>query len=100
MFDSTQTVVGGDNFMCYLSPDFDAANRAARREVDEKKRIPLWHKCHQILNEDQPYMFLWFTKEMYFVDARFENVQPTPIGMTSFMHLEWFAPVNRQKYTK
>lgn len=99
MFDSSQTVVGGDNFMCYISPEFDAAVRAARREVDEKKRIPLWHKCHRILNEDQPYMFLWFTKEMYFVDGRIENVQPTPVGMTPGLHTEWFVPRDRQKWT-
>jgi peptide/nickel transport system substrate-binding protein len=100
MFDSSQTVVGGDNFMCYISPEFDAANRQARRTVDQKARVPLWHKCHQILNEDQPYMFLWFTKEMYFVDGRFHNVQPTPLGLTSSLHLEWFVPSDRQKWTK
>jgi hypothetical protein len=45
-------------------------------------------------------MFLWFTKEMYFVDGRFHNVQPTPLGLTSSLHLEWFVPSDRQKWTK
>jgi hypothetical protein len=37
---------------------------------------------------------------MYFVDARFQNVQPTPIGLTSGMHMEWFVPSAQQKWTK
>jgi peptide/nickel transport system substrate-binding protein len=100
MFDSSQTVVGGDNFMCYINPEFDAAIRTARRETDEKKRIPLWFKCHQILNDDQPYMFLWFTKEMFFIDGRLRNVQPTPVGLTPGIQIEWFAPRDRQKWTR
>jgi peptide/nickel transport system substrate-binding protein len=100
MFASSQTVTGGDNFMCYINPEFDKAISAARRTVDEKKRIPLWNKCHRILNEDQPYMFLWFTKEMYCVDGRFQNVQTTPLGLTPGLHVEWFVPSASQKWTK
>jgi peptide/nickel transport system substrate-binding protein len=100
MFHSSQTVVGGDNFMCYINPELDAAVSEARRTVDEKKRIPLWHKVHRILNEDQPYMFLWFTKEMYCVDGRYKNVQPTPLGLTPGLHVEWFVPRGAQKRTR
>jgi peptide/nickel transport system substrate-binding protein len=101
MFHSSQTVTDGDNFMCYISPEFDAAVAAARREVDDKKRPALWYKCHQILNDEQPYMFLWFTKEMYFVDGRIKNVQPTPLGLPPAIHVEWFVPGDRQqKWTK
>ena len=45
-------------------------------------------------------MFLWFTKEMYCVDGRFQNVQPTPLGLTPGLHVEWFVPADRQKWTK
>lgn len=100
MFDSSQTTTGADNFMCYINPEFDAAIRAARRTVNEQKRIPLWNKCHRILNEDQPYMFLWFTKEMYCVDGRYKNVQTTPLGLTPGLHTEWFVPREAQRWTK
>ena len=45
-------------------------------------------------------MFLWFTKEMYFLDARIQNVQTTPVGLPPAMHVEWFVPMDRQKWVK
>jgi peptide/nickel transport system substrate-binding protein len=102
MFDSSQTVVGGDNFMCYISPEFDAANRQARRTVDQKARVPLWHKCHQILNEDQPYTFLINQKYLYFFDKRIKNVKPAKLGLNYWQYntgpIVWYVPGPMQKY--
>ena len=98
MFHSSQTVEGGDNYMSYKNPELDKAIDDARRTIDESKRMELWHKAHQILHEDQPYTFLFFRKELRFIDARIENIQLTKLGMSGLE--EWFVPAGKQKYTQ
>jgi peptide/nickel transport system substrate-binding protein len=98
MFHSSQMVEGGDNYMSYKSPELDKAIDEARRTIDESKRMELWHKVHQILHEDQPYTFLFFRKELRFLDRRIQNIQLTKLGMSALE--EWFVPADKQKYTQ
>jgi peptide/nickel transport system substrate-binding protein len=98
MFHSSQTVEGGDNFMSYKNPELDKVIDEARRTVDEAKRMELWHKVHRIIAEDQPYTFLFFRKELRFLDGRIENVQLTRLGMNGFD--EWYVPAAKQKYSQ
>jgi peptide/nickel transport system substrate-binding protein len=100
MFHSKWTQPNGDNFMCYINPELDKILEQARTTIDKQKRIPLWHKAHKIFLEDQPYMFLWFTKEMFWVDGRIKNVRPTPLGMPSSLHTEWYVPRDKRKWAK
>lgn len=98
MFHSTQSMNEGDNFVSYKSDDLDATISEARRTLDEAKRMTLWRKAHAILNEDQPYTFLSFGKNLLFVDRRFENVELTKIGLNP--RVEWFVPAGGQRWTK
>jgi peptide/nickel transport system substrate-binding protein len=98
MFDSSQMMAGGDNFMSYRSEELDGAIRAARREVDEERRMPMWRQAHRILHEDQPYMFLWFGKSLVFVDDRIQNARETKMGLTP--RTEWYVPQERQRWTR
>jgi peptide/nickel transport system substrate-binding protein len=98
MFHSTQTVAGGDNFMSYKNPELDALIDRARATLNEEERMGLWKQCHRILNEDQPYMFLWFPKALVFVDKRFENVKELRSGLTP--RTEWYVPQARQRWTR
>lgn len=98
MFDSSQMIAGGDDFMSYKNPDLDAAIEQARKTVDEAARMVLWHKAHAILHEDQPYTFLFFSKSLRFIDARIDNLQLIKLGMNPLE--EWFVPHDHQKYTQ
>jgi peptide/nickel transport system substrate-binding protein len=100
MFDSSQSGADGDDFMNYANPAVDTALRRARTTLDPKKRLPLWQEAQRLLYEDQPYMFLWFTKETWLVDGRVKNVQPGPLGLPSAVRTEWFVPRDRQKWEK
>jgi peptide/nickel transport system substrate-binding protein len=100
MFDSSQSVADGDNFMWYANPDADRVIRQARTTIDPAKRTPLWHEVQKLIYEDQPYMFLWFTKEMFLVDGRIRNVNAGPLGLPASDRLEWFVPRGAQKWTK
>ena len=97
MFHSKWTQPHGDNFMCYINPELDRVLEQARSTIDQKKRIPLWHKAHQIIHDDQPYMFLWFTKDLYLVDGRIRNVRTDKLGLPGPVRFEWYVPQKLQK---
>ncbi len=97
MFHSDQMVAGGDNFMSYKNAELDQLISTARTTLDEDKRMEMWKRCHQILNEDQPYMFLWFGKSLTFVNKRFENVRQLRSGLTP--RTEWYVPQDKQRWT-
>lgn len=95
MFDSSQAITEGDNFMSYKSSALDGAVRQARRTVDEDKRMALWRQAHRQLHEDQPYTFLFFAKSLIFVDKRIENIQRVKLGLNP--RIEWFVPKASQR---
>ena len=103
MFHSSQ-IKEGDNVMSYRSEELDKAIESARTEVDPAKRMPLWHKAHQILHEDQPYTFLIISQSLIFVDKRIENVNRTKSGLNYFgqdvMPIPWYVPRGLQKHTE
>lgn len=85
----------GHNFISFNSPEADALIEQAVRELDEKKRMALWHKFHRLLHEEQPYTFLWAQKRLAFVQPRFENTKPYKTGLDP---TDWFVPFDKQKH--
>jgi peptide/nickel transport system substrate-binding protein len=96
MFDSHEIEKGGEDWMSYKNPELDQLIESARQTIDEKKRLELWRKCHGILNEDQPYTFMYTSKSLLFLDKRIHNVQKIPLGINDLT--EWFVPKGMQKY--
>ncbi len=103
-FHSSQTEPGGDNFASYINPALDALIEQARAELDEDKRIALWHRAHEILWEDQPYTFLMRNKTLAFVDRRMRGVETVPAGLNTGglwrVPIEWYVPTAEQKYSR
>lgn len=98
MFHSTQAVEGGDNFISYRNPELDRLIDAARAEVDEDKRMRLWHEAERILVEDQPYTFLFRRNTLAFVDRRIENLENTALGLNLMaVPVEVFVPIAQQR---
>jgi peptide/nickel transport system substrate-binding protein len=54
---STQIPPQGQNFVFYANPEADRLIDEGRREVDQKKRVPIYHQLHEVLAADQP--FTW-----------------------------------------
>ena len=96
MFHSSQIADNGDNYTSYSSADVDAAIDAARRSVDEPRRLELWQKCHRILHEDQPYTFLRNAESLVFIDKRIHNVERSRISLNyverDTMPIPWYVP--------
>ena len=98
MFHSTQTVEGGDNFMSHRNPKLDRLIDAARAEVDEAARMPLWRQAERVLVEDQPYTFLFRRNSLVFVDHRISNLENTALGLNLMMvPVEIYVPFALQR---
>lgn len=98
MFHSDQIEDGGDNTIGYTNPELDKVIEAARRTVDESKRMKLWQEAHRILHGDQPYTFLMTRNELAFLSGRVKNVQVLPLGLNDLV--EWYVPKGSQKWEK
>jgi len=99
MFHGSQTDNGGDNFVGNKNPELDKLIDAARATVDEAKRMPLWQQTEAIMHDDQPYTFLMRRKTMAFIDKRIHNIEQTQLGLNSgFVPVEWYVPLEMQKY--
>src|SRR5205085_4848023 len=85
----------GDNYVQFSSPEVDAAIQKARRTMDEKTRMPLWHEVHRFIHEGEPYTFLFTDKELDAIDKRFKGVEPTKEGLM-YTKNEWYVPKSAQ----
>lgn len=102
LFDSSQIADNGDNYMSYSNPKLDKLMREARSTIDEGKRIPLWRECHRIINDDQPYTFLFDRMALAFFDDRIQNIELSKVGLNYIsrwaMPIPWYVPKARQKW--
>ncbi|QDU34680.1 Oligopeptide-binding protein AppA precursor [Poriferisphaera corsica] len=93
----TEMIETGDNFMSYSNPELDELIDLAARTVAKSERLPIWHKTHQILYEDQPYTFLFTRESIRLINDRIHNVHRVSAGLND--PTEWFVPTAEQKYT-
>lgn len=98
MFHSSQTLEGGDNFIGYRNPELDRLIDAARAEVDEARRMPLWRAAERVLYEDQPYTFLFRRMTLAFIDERIANLENTALGLNLMaVPVEVYVPAAKQR---
>jgi peptide/nickel transport system substrate-binding protein len=93
---SSQADNKGSNHVSYKNPEVDRILEEYRREFDPQKRIHLYKRFQQILNEDQPYTFLYMPKSAVATDKRFKGVEVLPIG--GLRPRDWWVPLPLQKY--
>ena len=87
----------GSNFVGFKNAEADSLIEQARQEFDRPKRIELYRKFSEIVNEEQPYTFLFCRKATVAVAKRFENVIVYPLGVDP---IEWYVPQGLQKYAE
>ena len=96
IWSSTQ-ITSGSNFVGFNNAEADKLINQARQEFDRQKRIELYRKFSEIVNDEQPYTFLFCRKATVAVAKRFANVTVYPLGVDP---LEWYVPIPLQKYTE
>ena len=92
---SSQAANKGSNVISFKNARADALLEEYRRTFDPEKRIELYREFQHILNQEQPYTFLFIQKSLLAVDRRFQDVKlypqrPRPI--------EWWVPKAQQRY--
>jgi len=76
----------GSNFVGFKNAEADRLIEEGRQEFDREKRAAMNQRLHQIIDDIQPYTFLYSNPYLIALDRRFENVKIHPIGMDP---LEW-----------
>jgi peptide/nickel transport system substrate-binding protein len=92
---SSQAANKGSNHISYKNARVDQILENYRREFDPEKRVELYREFQRILNDEQPYTFLFARKTVSAVERRFRSVEIYPAGLRP---LEWWVPLAAQKY--
>ena len=94
---SSKTREGEFNFVGYKNEEVDRLLVEGRRTFDEAKRAAIYHRIHELIYADQPYMFLYSADILPIVNSRFRNVEASPIGI-GYNFIKWFVPKSEQRY--
>lgn len=97
IFHSSKVKPAEFNFVSYSNPEVDRLLVEGRRTFDREKRAEIYHKIHEILYDDQPYMFLYIPNSLVAVHNRFEGIEPSAIGI-GYNFIEWWVPKSKQRY--
>jgi len=92
---SSQAANKGSNHISYKNGRVDKILEDYRREFDPKKRIELYKEFQKILNQEQPYTFLFARKFVSAVQRRFRGTEVYPEGLKP---QEWWVPPSARRY--
>jgi len=87
----------GSNFVGFENAEADRIMEQARMTFDKSERAKLYHRFHEIVNEEQPYTFLYTGSALIARSARFQNVKVYKGGIDI---LEWQLPNNVESKTE
>jgi peptide/nickel transport system substrate-binding protein len=57
--------------------------------------MELWHQFQRVVYDEQPYTWLYSEEDCAFINGRFKNTEPYPLGLAE---LDWYVPAADQKY--
>jgi ABC-type transport system substrate-binding protein len=69
----------GGNVSFYANPRFDSLVTAARRELDDAKRVALYREADALAFSDAPMIFLYFYNQLYALQPWIEGFKPPVI---------------------
>jgi len=76
----------------YANPRVDALIEQARGEVDQQKRRDRYVDVQQILNDELPYIHLWYLDNVLVHNRRVRNVKLNPSGNYDFLLTAELSP--------
>lgn len=91
----------GYNFVGYNNPEYDRVARAQRLAVDRTARQALIYEAQDIINADQPYVFLVYPTKSYAYDKTvFDGaslINQPGLGIKNFLSFVAARPLGAQK---
>ena len=96
---SSKTKEGQFNFVGYANYEVDKLLLEGRRTFDISERKKIYYKIHEILYNEQPYLFLYVPDALPILHSRFKGVE---VGVAGIGHnfIRWFVPEKEQKYVR
>lgn len=94
---SSKTKEGEFNFIGYQNQAVDELIIAGRQNFDQEKRKEIYRKIHEIIFDEQPYMFLYAPDALVMLDKRFKGIDPGPAGITHNF-IRWWVKKNERRY--
>lgn len=68
----------GAAYSTYSNPEFDALISKAGQTLDTDERLELYHQAAQFAHDDAPFIFLYQQVDIYGLNSRVQNWQPSP----------------------
>ena len=96
---SSKTREGEFNFIGYKNEEVDRLLIEARRTFDQEKRKAFYHRIHEIIYDEQPYMFLYVPESLSILHRRFKGIKPALLGI-GYNFIDWWVPKAEQKYNR
>lgn len=97
IFHSSRNGPGQFNFVSYQNEEVDRLLEQGRKTFEEEKRAPFYRRIHEIIADDEPYVFLYVPEALSILHKRFQGVTVTPLGI-GYDFIRWFVPGSKQKY--
>jgi len=85
------------NFVSYANAEVDDLLEKGRRTFDRAERKKYYDRLQEVLDEEQPYTFLYVAESLPIVHKRFHGIEPAPAGI-AYNFNEWYVPASVQKY--
>ncbi|MBE6390406.1 MAG: hypothetical protein E7043_09615 [Lentisphaerae bacterium] len=94
IFHSSQASDNGDNFVSFKNSRADFLIESLRQEFDLEKRIKISREIESILQQEQPYTFMFYPDSLLAVSSKYENIRLFPLGVEpiSFYLKKEFLP--------
>ncbi|MBN1587203.1 MAG: peptide-binding protein [Candidatus Omnitrophica bacterium] len=96
---SSQIGEGKYNFVSYHNAEVDELLVKGRTTFDQEARAACYRRIHEIIHEEQPYMFLFVGDALPIVHARFQGIEPTIAGI-GYNLKDWYVPKSQQRYLR
>ena len=96
---SSKTKQGEFNFVGYSNAEVDDLLLRGRRTFNQEERRVIYHRIHEILYQDQPYLFLFVPDALPILNSRFKGIEVAPSGI-GYNFIKWYVPASQQRYTR
>jgi peptide/nickel transport system substrate-binding protein len=85
----TDSYGGGFNLVKYSNPAYDELADAAKRELDEEKRVDMLIQASDIVNEDLPLAVMWFRIDATAYNSQLRNFTPNGVNLLWSVPYVW-----------
>lgn len=96
---SSKALPGGLNHTAFIHPEVDELLEKGRRTIDREERKRIYDRFQEVLHAEQPYLFLYAPMALPVVQARIQNVEVAPAGITHNF-IRWWVPKDQQRMTR